>query len=51
MEGRGCAGCSVHFLFSVSVLSNNQPEGDESKEAPGGNVVKKVRLITHSPVA
>lgn len=51
MDG-GAGLCWVQRAFCLmSVLSNNQPEGDESEEAPGGNVVKKVRLITHSPVA
>lgn len=49
--GGAVTGCSVHFLFFMSVLSNNQPEADEGKEAPGGNVVKRVRLIAHEPVA
>ena len=44
-------GHSVHFPFSMSVLSNNQPEADGGKEAPGGDVVKRVRLIAHEPVA
>ena len=49
--GGAVTGHSVHFPFSMSVLSNNQPEADGGKEAPGGDVVKRVRLIAHEPVA
>lgn len=45
MDGRGCDWVQCAFLFSLSVLSNNQPEADEGKEGTRWECGEEVRLI------